>query len=149
MEQGEIILYQPDEAIKLEVRLENETVWLSIEEMSNLFGRDISVIEKHIRNIFKEEELVKDSVWAKFAYTASDGKTYQVDYYNLDVIISVGYRVKSKRGTQFRDRNSHDRFLIVDDKEVYHIGASMKDLGKKMFAFSLLDIPAEVITNLL
>lgn len=149
MEQGEIILYQPDEAIKLEVRLENETVWLSIEEMSNLFGRDISVIGKHIRNIFKEEELVKDSVWAKFAYTASDGKTYQVDYYNLDVIISVGYRVKSKRGTQFRDRNSHDRFLIVDDKEVYHIGASMKDLGKKMFAFSLLDIPAEVITNLL
>lgn len=131
MEQGEVILYQPDETIKLEVKLENETVWLSIEEMSNLFGRDISVIGKHIRNIFKEEELVKDSVWAKFAYTASDGKTYQVDYYNLDVIISVGYRVKSKRGTQFRDRNSHDRFLIVDDKEVYHIGASMKDLGKK------------------
>ena len=102
MEQGEIILYQPDDTIKLEVRMENETVWLSIEEMSNLFGRDISVIGKHIRNIFKEEELVKDSVWAKFAYTASDGKTYQVDYYNLDVIISVGYRVKSKRGTQFR-----------------------------------------------
>lgn len=102
MEQGEIILYQPDEIIKLEVHLKNETVWLSIEEMSQLFGRDISVIGKHIRNIFKEEELVKDSVWAKFAYTASDGKTYQVDYYNLDVIISVGYRVKSKRGTQFR-----------------------------------------------
>ena len=67
MEQGEIILYQPDDTIKLEVRMENETVWLSIEEMSNLFGRDISVIGKHIRNIFKEEELVKDSVWAKFA----------------------------------------------------------------------------------
>ena len=64
--------------------------------------RDISVIGKHIRNIFKEGELIKDSVWAKFAYTASDGKTYQVDYYNLDVIISVGYRVKSQRGTQFR-----------------------------------------------
>lgn len=101
-EKGEIILYQPDEAVRLEVRLENETVWLSIDEMSSLFGRDISVIGKHIRNIFKEEELIKDSVWAKFAYTASDGKTYQVDYYNLDVIISVGYRVKSKRGTQFR-----------------------------------------------
>lgn len=70
MEQGEIILYQLDEAIKLEVRMEDETVWLSIEEMSNLFGRDISVIGKHIRNIFKEE-LVKDSVCAKFAYTAS------------------------------------------------------------------------------
>ncbi len=272
--QGEIILYQPDEEIKLNVRLENETVWLSIDEMSHLFGRDISVIGKHIRNIFKEGELIKDSVWAKFAYTASDGKTYQVDYYNLDVIISVGYRVKSQRGTQFRqwankvlkeyllkgysinrrlseleqtvsehskkidffvrtslppvegiffngqifdaykfasdliksarqslvlidnyvdesvllmlskrqpgvtatiytqritpqfrldlDRHndqyppvdvrtcklSHDRFLIVDDA-VYHIGASLKDLGKKWFAFSKLSLPAEMITNLL
>ena len=283
--QGEIILYQPDEEIKLDVRLENETVWLSIDEMSHLFGRDISVIGKHIRNIFKEGELIKDSVWAKFAYTASDGKTYQVDYYNLDVIISVGYRVKSQRGTQFRqwankvlkeyllkgysinqrinqlenkmdsrltahdrqleeltnkvdffvrtslppvegiffdgqifdaykfasdliksarqslvlidnyvdenvllmlskrqpgvtatiytqritpqfrldlDRHkdqyppvdvrtcklSHDRFLIVDDA-VYHIGASLKDLGKKWFAFSKLSLPAEMITNLL
>lgn len=100
--QGEIILYQPDEDVKLEVRLENETVWLSIDEMSQLFGRDISVIGKHIRNIFKEGELMKNSVWAKFAYSASDGKVYQVDYYNLDVIISVGYRVKSHRGTQFR-----------------------------------------------
>ena len=283
--QGEIILYQPAEEIKLDVRLENETVWLSIDEMSHLFGRDISVIGKHIRNIFKEGELIKDSVWAKFAYTASDGKTYQVDYYNLDVIISVGYRVKSQRGTQFRqwankvlkeyllkgysinqrinqlenktdsrltahdrqleeltnkvdffvrtslppvegiffdgqifdaykfasdliksarqslvlidnyvdesvllmlskrqpgvtatiytqritpqfrldlDRHkdqyppvdvrtcklSHDRFLIVDDA-VYHIGASLKDLGKKWFAFSKLSLPAEMITNLL
>lgn len=283
MEQGEIILYQPDEIIKLEVHLKNETVWLSIEEMSQLFGRDISVIGKHIRNIFKEEELVKDSVWAKFAYTAADGKTYQVDYYNLDVIISVGYRVKSKQGTRFRQwanqvlkeymlkghainsyphrrieeklsehdrqirdladkveffvrtslppvegvffngqifdaykfaidliksaqqsivlidnyvdetvllmlskrrtdvtatiytqrimpqmqldlekhnsqyplvevktyRDCHDRFLLIDSQEVYHIGASMKDLGKKMFAFSRLSIPATVILNLL
>ena len=283
--QGEIILYQPDEQVRLEVRLENETVWLSIDEMSHLFGRDISVIGKHIRNIFKEGELIKDSVWAKFAYTASDGKTYQVDYYNLDVIISVGYRVKSQRGTQFRqwankvlkdyllkgysinqrvsqlenkidskfaahDRQleeltnkvdffvrtsippvegiffngqifdaytfatdliksagqslvlidnyvdesvllmlskrqpgvtatvytqritpqfrldldkfnrqyppvdvrtcklCHDRFLIVDDT-VYHIGASLKDLGKKMFAFSKMEIPAGTIINLL
>ena len=99
---GEIILYQPDNEVRLEVRLGDETVWLSIEEMSQLFGRDISVVGKHIRNVFKEGELLKESVWAKFAYTASDGKTYQVDYYNLDVIISVGYRVKSHRGTQFR-----------------------------------------------
>ena len=99
---GEIILYQPDNEVKLEVRLEEETVWLSIEEMSQLFGRDISVVGKNIRNVFKEGELLKESVWAKFAYTASDGKTYQVDYYNLDVIISVGYRVKSHRGTLFR-----------------------------------------------
>ena len=102
MEKGEIILYQPNETIKLEVRLNQETVWLSIDEMAILFDRDKSVIGKHIRNIFKEEELLKESVWAKFAYTASDNKVYQVDYYNLDVIISVGYRVKSLRGTQFR-----------------------------------------------
>ena len=70
--------------------------------MADLFQRDRSVIGKHIRNIFKEGELQKESVWAKFAYTAADGKVYDVDYYNLDVIISVGYRVKSKRGTQFR-----------------------------------------------
>ncbi len=70
--------------------------------MAELIHRDRSVIGKHIRNIFKEGELEKDSVWAKSAYTASDGKKYQVDYYNLDVIISVGYRVKSLRGTQFR-----------------------------------------------
>ena len=240
-----------------------------------MFGRDISVIGKHIRNIFKEGELIKDAVWAKFAYTASDGKTYQVDYYNLDVIISVGYRVKSQRGTQFRQwankvlkeyllkgysvnrrlseleqtvsehskkidffvrtslppvegiffdgqifdaykfaseliksaRKSlllidnyvdesvllvlskrqpvvtatvytqritpqlqldldkfngqyppvdvrtcklfHDRFLIIDDTEVYHIGASLKDLGKKWFAFSKLNVPTAMITNLL
>lgn len=117
----------------MEVRLENETVWLSIEEMSQLFGRDISVIGKHIRNVFKEGELLKESVWAKFAYTASDGKTYQVDYYNLDVIISVGYRVKSHRGTQFRQ----------------WANKVLKDLGKKMFAFSRLEIPAESITGLL
>ena len=284
--QGEIVLYQLDKEVKLEVRLENETVWLSIDEMSQLFGRDISVIGKHIRNIFKEGELVKDSVWAKFAYTASDGKVYQVDYYNLDVIISVGYRVKSYRGTQFRQwannvlknhllkgysvnqrlrnleervdakllqhekqldyvtgkvdffvrtslppvegifydgqifdaykfaadlirtakksillidnyvddsvllmlskrnegvtatiythtishqlkldiqkhnsqysqidvktyKQSHDRFLILDDTDVYHIGASLKDLGKKMFAFSKLVIPSKAITDLL
>lgn len=73
--------------------------------MPELFQRDKSVIGKHVRNIFKEGELVKESVWAKIAYTASDGKVYQVDYYNLDVIISVGYRVKSHRGTQFRIRD--------------------------------------------
>lgn len=102
--QGQIVLYEPDESTRLEVKLDesNNTVWLSIDQMSTLFGRDKSVIGKHVRTIFKEEELQKDSVWAKFAYTATDGKTYQVDYYNLDVIISVGYRVKSKQGTQFR-----------------------------------------------
>ena len=275
MERGEIILYQPNETIKLEVRLNQETVWLSIDEMAILFDRDKSVIGKHIRNIFKEEELLKESVWAKFAYTASDNKVYQVDYYNLDVIISVGYRVKSLRGTQFRQwankvlkdyllkgyslnqrlqalertvaehsqkidffvrtalppvegifyngqifdaykfatdliksakhslvlidnyvdettllmlskrskgvsatiytakiskqlqldldkhndqyppiqvrtyKESHDRFLLIDETEVFHIGASIKDLGKKMFAFSKMNEPASFFMKLL
>ena len=275
MEKGEIILYQPNEIIRLEVRLEEESVWLSIDDMAKLFDRDKSVIGKHIRNIFKEEELFRDSVWAKFAYTASDNKVYQVDYYNLDVIISVGYRVKSKQGTRFRQwanqvlkdyllkgysinhrlqalertvadhsqkidffvrtalppvegifyngqifdaykfatdliksakhslvlidnyvdettllmlskrnegvsatiytakisqqlqldiekhndqyppiqirtyKESHDRFLLIDGKEVYHIGASLKDLGKKLFAFSKMNESAELFIKLL
>ena len=100
---GEVVIYQTEDGLtKLEVNLQDDTVWLSIDQMAELFQRDRSVIGKHIRNIFKEGELVKESVWAKFAYTASDGKDYNVDYYNLDVIISVGYRVKSQRGTQFR-----------------------------------------------
>ena len=274
MEKGEVILYQPNETIKLEVKLDQETVWLSIDEMAILFERDKSVIGKHIRNIFKEEELFKESVWAKFAYTASDGKIYQVDYYSLDVIISVGYRVKSKQGTRFRQwannvlkdyllkgysinhrlqtleqtvaehsqkidffvrtalppmegvfydgqifdaykfaadliksakhslvlidnyvdettllmfskrkegvsatiytqrissqlkldlekhnaqypaidirtyKRSHDRFLLIDGLGVYHIGASLKDLGKKMFAFSKLNESADMILQL-
>lgn len=100
---SEIIMYQTEDGLtKIETTFDGDTVWLSIDQMAELFQRDRSVIGKHIRNIFKEGELEKSSVWAKFAYTASDGKDYQVDYYNLDVIISVGYRVKSLRGTQFR-----------------------------------------------
>ena len=97
-----IIVYQPNETVRLDVRLENETVWLTQEQMSLLFGRDQSVIARHVNNIFNEGELNKNSVYAKNAYTASDGKTYQVAFYNLDVVISVGYRVKSVQGTRFR-----------------------------------------------
>jgi prophage maintenance system killer protein len=86
----------------LEVKLEAETVWLNLNQMSGLFDRDKSVISRHLRNIFKTGELDRDSVVAFFATTAADGKTYQVEYYSLDAIISVGYRVNSKRGTQFR-----------------------------------------------
>lgn len=275
MEQGEIILYQPDETVKLEVHMEDETVWLTQAQMVELFCSTKQNISLHINNIFKEKELVKDSVVKKSLTTASDGKKYQTNFYNLDVIISVGYRVKSVRGTQFRIwansilkeyllkgysinqrlselektvalhsekidffvrtslppvegifcggkvfdaykfatdliksarkslilidnyvdesvllilskrnpgvsatiytqkitpqlqldldkhndqyppinmrtyRNGHDRFLIIDGEEVYHIGASLKDLGKKMFAFSKLAIPAKTILNLL
>jgi hypothetical protein len=100
---NEIIIYQADShSERIEVTLENETVWLSLNQIATLFDRDKSVISKHLKNIFKEEELIKNSVVAFFAITASDGKTYQVEHYNLDAILSVGYRVNSKRGTQFR-----------------------------------------------
>ena len=286
MQQGEIILYQPDEAVKLEVRLEDETVWLTQGQMAELFQSTKQNISLDTNNIFKEKELEPDSVVKESLTTASDGKKYRTKYYSLDVIISVGYRVKSQRGTQFRQwanrvlkdyllkgysinqrvdqleskmdqkliahdrqleeltnkvdffvrtslppvegiffngqifdayvfaaqlvksassslllidnyvdesvlllfskrasgvtatiytqritqqlqldltrynsqypqidihtyQQAHDRFLIIDNTDVYHIGASLKDLGKKWFAFSKLNIPASTITNLL
>lgn len=87
---------------KVEVRFDNDTVWLSLQQMADIFGRDKSVISRHLKKIFDTEELEQNSVVAKNATTATDGKTYQVDYYNLDVIISVGYRVNSKAGVAFR-----------------------------------------------
>ena len=277
-EQNQIILYHPNDTISLEVRLENDTVWLSQAQMTELFGSTKQNISLHINKIFKEGELKQNSVVKDYLTTALDGKKYQTKYYNLDVIISVGYRVKSIRGTQFRQwankvlkeyllrghalnykfelieeqlkehraildkhedkidffirtslppvegvfhngqifdaykfatdliksankslvlidnyidesvllmlskrksgvtadiytypisqtlrqdlqkhnrqyspinihnhTTSHDRFLIIDDTEVYHIGASLKDLGKKLFAFSKLNIPPSAI----
>ena len=272
-----LIMYVAEDGItRIQATFDQNTVWLSIDQMAELFQRDKSVIGKHVRSIFSEGELNKNSVWAKFAYTAADGKTYQVDYYNLDVIISVGYRVKSIRGTQFRiwalqvlreyllkggsvnqridslerrvsrteekidffvrtslppvegiffqgqifdayakfesfiqsavreiilidnyvdlsvlerlakkrenvkvviytdpktklseqdiqkfneqyprlilkhSTKVHDRFLIIDNKILYHIGASLKDLGKKCFAFEVLDQSwiKEILKNL-
>ena len=276
MEQGEIILYQPDEAVKLEVRLEDETVWLTQEQIADLFGTKRPAITKHLNNIYKSGELDIDSTCSILEHMGNDGKQrYTTKYYNLDAILSIGYRVNSKNATLFRKwansvlkdyllkgysinkrlselertvaqhtekidffvrtalppvegvfyngqifdayklatdlvksarrsivlidnyvdetvllmlskrkvgvsatiytqritqqlqldldrhnsqyppidirtyRDSHDRFLIVDETDVYHIGASLKDLGKKMFAFSKLNIPAVVITDLL
>lgn len=286
MEQGEIILYQPDEAVKLDVRLEGETVWLTQAQIAELFGTRRQAITKHLKNIFDSEELNEESVCSILELTAADSKNYKTKFYNLDAILSVGYRVNSKNATLFRrwansvlkdyllkgysinqrlneieqrmdnrffqiektitehgkkidffvrtslppvegiffdgqifdaykfaseliksakrslvlidnyvdesvllmlskrqpgvtatvytqritpqlqlDLNkfndqyppvdvrtcklSHDRFLIIDDTEVYHIGASLKDLGKKWFAFSKMSLPAEMITNLL
>jgi hypothetical protein len=100
---GEFLLFQTEDGrTRLEVRFKDETAWLSLNQMAELFQRDKSVISRHIKNIFDERELVRSSVVAESATTAADGKTYQVEFYNLDVIISVGYRVKSQRGTQFR-----------------------------------------------
>ncbi len=287
--QGEIILYQPDEAVKLEVRLEDETVWLTQAQIAELFGTEVPAISKHIRNIIRSGELEKEATVSKMEIVRLEGSRKVkrvIDIYNLDMILSIGYRVNSKNATQFRrwankvlkeyllkgysinqrinqlenkmesrlaahDRQleeltnkvdffvrtslppvegiffdgqifdaykfasdliksarqslvlidnyvdesvllmlskrqpgvaatiytqritpqlqldldkhndqyppvdvrtcklSHDRFLIIDNTEVYHIGASLKDLGKKMFAFSKLDIPAAVITDLL
>ena len=286
--QGEIILYHPDKEVKLEVRLESETVWLNRQQLAELFARDVKTIGKHINNALKEE-LADMATVAKFAIVQNEGGrtvTRQVEYYNLDMILSVGYRVKSTRGIEFRRwsnnvlknhllkgysinqrlkeleekvdakfvkherqldyltdkvdffvrtslppvegifydgqifdaykfatdlirsakktillidnyvddsvllmlgkrdksviatiythtisrqldldiqkynsqyphievktyKKCHDRFLIIDDTDVYHIGASLKDLGKKMFAFSKLDIPPKTITGLL
>lgn len=278
MEQGEIILYQPDEAVKLEVRLEDETVWLTQAQLVELFQSSKANISEHIKNIYEQGELEENSTVRDFRTVRQEGKRQvvrNISYYNLDAIISIGFRVNSKRGILFRqwankvlkdyllkgysinrrlseleqtvsehskkidffvrtslppvegiffdgqifdaykfasdliksarqslvlidnyvdesvllmlskrqpgvtatiytqritpqfrldlDRHndqyppvdvrtckfSHDRFLIVDETDVYHIGASLKDLGKKMFAISKLDIPATVITDLL
>ena len=103
-----VALYQsPDGAVTLEVRLDHETVWLSQDQMSELFGRERSVITKHLRNVFKEGELEEVSARAKYAHTAADGKEYQTQFYNLDAIISVGHRVNSKQGTRFRQWATH------------------------------------------
>jgi len=274
-QKSEIIIYQSSDGLtKIEVQLHDDTVWLSLDQIADLFQRNKSTISRHINNIFSEGELEQNSVVAKNATTASDGKIYQVDYYNLDVIISIGYRVKSLRGTQFRiwatrvlkdyllrgysvnnrvekleqrmgrleetveffvrtaippvegifyqgdifdayefvskliksakkriilldnyvdetvlmilskrkakvsadiytrkiskqlqldlkqhnaqyepittkiSSTFHDRFLIIDNT-VYHIGASLKDLGKKLFAFSKMDVPpADLLKNI-
>lgn len=100
---GEVVVYEaPDGEVRVDVRLERETVWLSLGQMTELFGRDKSVISRHLRNVFASGELDREAVVAKNATTAADRKTYQVEYFNLDAILSAGYRVNSKRGTQFR-----------------------------------------------
>lgn len=135
-DESQIVLYQPDKSISLHVKIDGafKTVWLSIDQMAELFGRDRSVIGKHVRTIFKEGELQKDSVWAKFAYTASDGKTYQVDYYNLDVIISVGYRVKSIQGTKFRiwATSILRQYLLQGYSVNRHLIALQENMDKRM-----------------
>lgn len=134
---GEVVLYQaPDGKAALDVRLDQETVWLTQDQMAELFGRERSVITKHVRNVFKEGELEEVSVRAKFAHTAADGKSYQVQCYNLDVIISVGYRVKSKRGTQFRQwatqvlRDHLVRGFTLNEKRLREQEQKLEDLRR-------------------
>lgn len=133
-----IIFKTDDSKVEVDVRFQGETVWLTLDQMAMLFERDKSTISRHIKNIFEEGELVREAVVANFATTAADGKTYQVDYYNLDVIISVGYRVKSLRGTQFRQwatkrLNEYIRkgFTLDDDR--------LKELGGGGYFKELLE----------
>ena len=170
-DKGEIVVYQPDEVTRLEVRLDEETVWLTQAQMAELFGRERTVITKHVRNIFAEHELSEESN-VHFLHFANSDKPVKI--FSLDVIISVGYRVKSIKGTLFRQwankvlkeyllrgysissrlfsiekrLDDHEKKIdffvrtsLPPVEEVYHIGASLKDLGKKLFAFSKLSIP--------
>ena len=160
---GELLLYQMDGAEPyLEVRLHGESVWLNLKQMAELFLVDKSGISKHLKNIFESSELQRNSVVAIFATTASDGKTYQVEYFNLDAIISVGYRVNSLRGTQFRiwaTRQLRDYLIkgfILDDRRLKEpasdryfeeLLARIRDIrsSEKVFWRKVLDIYATSI----
>ncbi|HPG37008.1 MAG TPA: RhuM family protein [bacterium] len=164
--QNQIIIYQPEVGLSsLEVRLENETVWLTQNQMAELFDKNRKTITEHINNIYKELELQRDSTSRKFQLVQKEGEreiVREIEHYNLDVIISVGYRVKSKRRTQFRIWANkvlkeylmkgyalNQRIEQIEEKTVYHIGGSLKDLGKKLFAFSRIEINPQIILNYL
>lgn len=158
-----LIMYTTEDGItQIQATFDNDTVWLSIDQMAELFQRDKSTISRHIKNIFEEGEYISDSVVANFATTAKDGKTYQVEYYNLDVIISVGYRVKSLRGTQFRIwamqilKEYMQKGFALDDKRLKELGGGnyfdellerIRDIRscEKVFWRKVLDIYATSI----
>ena len=144
---GEIVMYQPDETIRLEVRMGEDTVWLTQQQMADLFDKDRTVIGRHIRNIYKEEELERDITCAKFAHMGADGdQAYEFTAYNLDVIISVGYRVKSKRGTKFRqwaNRVLKDYLLkgYVVNQRITTLEHQVADLTEKVNFFVRSSLP--------
>ena len=160
---GEFLLYTTEDGIaKLEVRLVDDTVWLTQKQMGDLFQKDVRTVSEHIHNIFKEGELATDSVIRKFRITAADDKSYEVAHYNLDVIISVGYRVKSHRGTQFRIwatqrlRDYLVKGFAMDDERLKRAGggnyfdellARIRDIrsSEKVFWRKVLDIYATSI----
>ena len=143
---GEIVMYQPDETIRLEVLVENETVWLTQQQMADLFLTTKQNISLHVNNIFKEEELREVSVVKKSLTTAKDGKRYKTNLYNLDVIISVGYRVKSKQGTRFRQwANRVLRDFIIRG---YAISQQIRILEQKMDSrFQQYDVQLKDVKN--
>lgn len=158
-----LIMYTTEDGVtKIQATFDNDTVWLSIDQMAEFFQRDKSTISRHIKNIFEEGEYISDSVVANFATTAKDGKTYQVEYYNLDVIISVGYRVKSLRGTQFRIwamqilKEYMQKGFALDDNRLKELGGGnyfdellerIRDIrsSEKVFWRKVLDIYATSI----
>ena len=139
---NEIVLFE-NQDVKLEVNMKDETVWLNVNQMSELFGRDSKTIRKHINNALKEE-LDREAVVANFATTASDGKTYQIDYYNLDMIISVGYRVKSKDGIVFRKWANK----IIKDYLIKGYAVNNKRLEYLEKTIKLLDIAGRIDSEL-
>ena len=147
--ENEIVLFETeDKEVKLTVPVENETVWLNRNQLAELFGRDVKTIGKHINNALKEE--LDDSVVANFATTAADGKTYQVEHYNLDMIISVGYRVKSKRGIEFRQWANRvlKQYIIqgyaINEKRLTVLQKTV-DIQTKMLACTLNVEEADVL----
>ncbi len=143
---SEIIIYQSEEnQIEVSVQFDRETVWLNLNQISVLFDRDKSVISKHLNNIFKSKELDKDSVVAKNATTAQDGKTYQVEYFNLDAILSVGYRVNSRQGTHFRKWASN----ILKDYLVQGYAINEKRLAQKQQEVEFLKTGLRIVSRAL
>lgn len=138
---NEIVLFE-NQNVKLEVNMKDETVWLSLDQMAKLFDRDKSVISRHIKNAIKEE--LDNSVVAKFATTAKDGKTYQVEYYNLDMIISVGYRVKSQNGVIFRKWANR----ILKDYMIKGYAINQKRLEYLEKTVKLIDIASRIDSEL-
>ncbi|MDD5865380.1 MAG: virulence protein RhuM/Fic/DOC family protein [bacterium] len=138
---NEIILFE-NQNVKLEVNMKDETVWLSLDQMAKLFGRDKSVISRHIKNALEEE--VDNSVVANFATTAKDGKTYQVDYYNLDMVISIGYRVKSKNGVIFRKWATK----VLKDYMIKGYAVNQKRLEYLEKTIKLINIAGRIDTEL-
>ena len=146
---SQIVLYQPNESVKLEVKVDagHGTVWLTQQQIADLFGTKRPAITKHLNNIFKSGELEQNSVSSILEHTASDGKVYKTRFYNLDAIISVGYRVNSVNATAFRKwkKESHDRWLIIDDS-LYHCGHSLNaNGGHKISAITLMGTSPEAI----
>ena len=141
---SEIVIYQSENnQIEVSVQFEKETVWLSLNQRALLFDRDKSVISRHLNNIFKLGELERVSVVAKNATTAQDGKTYQVEFFNLDVILSVGYRVNSKQGTQFRKWANQ----ILKDYLVQGYAINQKRLQQKQQEVEILKTGLRIVSR--